>query len=67
MRRREFIAGLAGTPARPGMARAQQTDRMRQMVLMKLAEDNPQSRGPRAQNLSLRSCHGQTESPGIKL
>ena len=44
MRRREFIAGLAGTPARPGIARAQQTDRMRQMVLMKLAEDNLQSR-----------------------
>jgi hypothetical protein len=45
MRRREFIAGLVGTPARPGIARAQQTDRMRRIgVLMKLAEDNPQSR-----------------------
>jgi hypothetical protein len=64
MRRREFIAGLVGTPARPGIARAQQTDRMRRIgVLMKLAEDNPQSRGPRAQNLSLRSCHGQRDSP----
>jgi hypothetical protein len=66
MRRREFIVGLAGTPARPGMARARRAVRMPRIGVL-FAEDNPQSRGPRAQNLSLRSRHGQTDSPSIKI
>jgi putative ABC transport system substrate-binding protein len=42
MRRREFIAGLAGTAAWPLVARAQQADRVRRIgVLMPLDENDP--------------------------
>ena len=42
MRRREFIAGLAGAAGWPVVARAQQAERMRRIgVLMSYAESDP--------------------------
>jgi putative tryptophan/tyrosine transport system substrate-binding protein len=42
MRRREFIAGLAGTAAWPLAARAQRGERMRRIgMLMPIAENDP--------------------------
>ena len=45
MRRREFIAGLAGAVAWPVVALTQQADRMRRIgVLMGYAEDDPETK-----------------------
>ena len=42
MRRRKFIAGLAGTAASPVVARAQQGDRVRRIgVLMPYGKNDP--------------------------
>jgi putative ABC transport system substrate-binding protein len=44
MKRREFIAGLAGATAWPVVARAQERERMRRVgVFMSLPADDPQS------------------------
>jgi putative ABC transport system substrate-binding protein len=44
MRRRDFIAAIAGTVARPLTAHAQQADRMRRVgILMPLRDSDPQS------------------------
>jgi putative tryptophan/tyrosine transport system substrate-binding protein len=40
MRRREFIAGLAGAAAWPAMARAQQPERMRRIVMLNGYDEN---------------------------
>src|SRR4051812_46655612 len=45
MRRREFVAGLAGAAAWPNLGRAQQGERMRRIgVLMPLSRDDPEAR-----------------------
>src|SRR5215213_5700005 len=44
MKRREFVAGLAGLAAWPCLVRAQQPDRMRRIgLLMPLAKDDPEA------------------------
>ena len=49
MKRREFIAGLAGATAWPLAVRAQQTNRIRRVgVLMHLAADDPEGQARHA-------------------
>jgi hypothetical protein len=46
MKRREFIAGLAGAAAWPGIAEAQQAERVRRIgVLMGFGENDPDAKG----------------------
>jgi hypothetical protein len=55
LRRREFIASLAGAAAWPFGARAQQPERMRRIdVLMAYAESDPEGQAPRCWQLTVR-------------
>ena len=55
MRRREFIAGLAGAAAWPLMALAQQGDRVRRIgVLMPYDENDPEAK-PQRRRIGFRA------------
>src|SRR5215510_6102 len=68
MRRREFIALIGGALARPIAARAQQSDRMRQIgVLMAYAENDREGQTWVAAFRGGLQKHGWTEGRNIRI